>query len=136
MKIRLANVDDYLALLMVDHHINKDELALSISLKRIYVAYENEEFVGWLRYNLFWDQIPFINMLYVMEDFRGQGYGIGLMNYFEKEMKKKYSKVMVSTQANEYAKHFYDKIGYKAIGGFMLPKEEYEVLMVKTLKRK
>lgn len=129
-------MDDYLALLMVDHHINKDELALSISLKRIYVAYENEEFVGWLRYNLFWDQIPFINMLYVMEDFRGQGYGIGLMNYFEKEMKKKYSKVMVSTQANEYAQHFYDKIGYKAIGGFMLPKEEYEVLMVKTLKRK
>ena len=51
-------------------------------------------------------------------------------------MKKKYSKVMVSTQANEYAQHFYDKIGYKAIGGFMLPKEEYEVLMVKTLKRK
>ena len=136
MEIRLANSDDYLALLMVDHHINKDELALSISLKRIYVAYENEEFVGWLRYNLFWDQIPFINMLYVMEDFRGQGYGIGLMNYFEKEMKKKYSKVMVSTQANEYAQHFYDKIGYKAIGGFMLPKEEYEVLMVKTLKRK
>jgi ribosomal protein S18 acetylase RimI-like enzyme len=136
MEIRLANVDDYLALLMVDHHINKDELALSISLKRIYVAYENEEFVGWLRYNLFWDQIPFINMLYVMEDFRGQGYGIGLMNSFEKEMKKKYSKVMVSTQANEYAQHFYDKIGYKAIGGFMLPKEEYEVLMVKTLKRK
>ena len=136
MEIRLANVDDYLALLMVDHHINKDELALSISLKRIYVAYENEEFVGWLRYNLFWDQIPFINMLYVMEDFRGQGYGIGLMNYFEKEMKKKYSKVMVSTQANEYAQHFYDKIGYKAIGGFMLPKEEYEILMVKTLKRK
>ena len=136
MEIRLANEDDYLALLMVDHHINKDELALSISLKRIYVAYENEEFVGWLRYNLFWDQIPFINMLYVMEDFRGQGYGIGLMNYFEKEMKKKYSKVMVSTQANEYAQHFYDKIGYKAIGGFMLPKEEYEVLMVKTLKRK
>ena len=129
-------MDDYLALLMVDHHINKDELALSISLKRIYVAYENEEFVGWLRYNLFWDQIPFINMLYVMEDFRGQGYGIGLMNYFEKEMKKKYSKVMVSTQANEYAQHFYDKIGYKAIGGFMLPKEEYEILMVKTLKRK
>lgn len=136
MEIRLANVDDYLALLMVDHHINKDELALSISLKRIYVAYENEEFVGWLRYNLFWDQIPFINMLYVMEDFRGQGYGIGLMNSFEKAMKKKYSKVMVSTQANEYAQHFYDKIGYKAIGGFMLPKEEYEVLMVKTLKRK
>ena len=136
MEIRLANEDDYLALLMVDHHINKDELALSISLKRIYVAYENEEFVGWLRYNLFWDQIPFINMLYVMEDFRGQGYGIGLMNSFEKEMKKKYSKVMVSTQANEYAQHFYDKIGYKAIGGFMLPKEEYEVLMVKTLKRK
>lgn len=129
-------MDDYLALLMVDHHINKDELALSISLKRIYVAYENEEFVGWLRYNLFWDQIPFINMLYVMEDFRGQGYGIGLMNYFEKEMKKKYSKVMVSTQANEYAQHFYDKLGYKAIGGFMLPNEEYEVLMVKTLKRK
>lgn len=129
-------MDDYLALLMVDHHINKDELALSISLKRIYVAYENEEFVGWLRYNLFWDQIPFINMLYVMEDFRGQGYGIGLMNSFEKAMKKKYSKVMVSTQANEYAQHFYDKIGYKAIGGFTLPKEEYEVLMVKTLKRK
>ncbi len=129
-------MDDYLALLMADHHINKDELALSISLKRIYVAYENEEFVGWLRYNLFWDQIPFINMLYVMEDFRGQGYGIGLMNYFEKEMKNKYSKVMVSTQANEYAQHFYDKMGYKAIGGFMLPKEEYEVLMIKTLKRK
>ena len=35
--------------------------------------------LGWLRWNLFWDEIPFMNMLYVLEHSRGVGLGRALV---------------------------------------------------------
>lgn len=134
IQICFAQLEDMQYLNKYDCHISHEELKNSIVLKRVYVAYENQKFIGWLRYNLFWDNTPFMNMLYLLEDSRGKGYGKQLVGFWEEQMKtQKYTMVMTCTAADEYAQHFYHRLGYTTIGGFMLPNEPYEIILSKKI---
>ncbi len=133
--IRFAKSEDAAWLVQYDKHISEEEMGHAILRNRVYIAEKEGRFVGWLRYNLFWDNIPFMNMLYVMEEYRGSGGGRKLVEFWESEMERQgYSKVMTSTQANEYAQHFYIRLGYEAIGGFLLGSEPYEILFAKEIR--
>jgi len=102
--------------------------------KEVYVVEINGKIIGWLRYNLFWDKIPFMNMIYFLEEYRNMGIGKKLANYWEKEMKQKgYDNILTSTQSNEEAQHFYRKLGYKEIGGFKYFDEPYEIIFQKII---
>jgi len=134
MNIRYALEKDMAELSLQDKHIMKSELETAIQLNRIFIAEEDGVFIGWLRYNLFWDNTPFMNMLYLIEGSRKKGYGRQLVEYWEKEMKSSgYDIVMTSTQSDEYSQHFYVKLGYQAIGGFILEHEPYEIIFSKKL---
>lgn len=134
MLIRIAVPKDIEMLTRYDHHVARQELENIIRLKRVYIAEEQGEFVGWLRYSLFWDSIPFMNMLYLLEDSRGRGCGKQLVRFWEEQMKKSnYETVMTSTQSNEYAQHFYDRLGYLAIGGFRLNNDPFELILSKSI---
>jgi len=134
MNIRIANDNDLDILSHMDKHIDKEELKRIISVGRVYVIEENNKFIGWLRYGMFWDNTPFMNMLYILEDYRDKGYGKAMVEYWEKDMKMyNYKCVMTSTVSDEYAQHFYVKIGYYAIGGFTLPGEPYEMIFFKEI---
>ena len=85
MLIRSAMPNDIEILTKQDKHISKQELENSIRLGRVYVAEENGNFVGWLRYNLFWDNTPFMNMIYLLEENRGTGFGKHLVEYWENQ---------------------------------------------------
>jgi ribosomal protein S18 acetylase RimI-like enzyme len=135
MVIRYAENNDYTWLKNHDKHINDAILKTKIDLKEIYIAQENNETIGWLRYNLFWDEIPFINMLYVLENYREKGFGGELVEHWENEMKRKgHANVLTSTLSNERAQDFYRKIGYTEIGGFKYFDEPYEIIFHKTLE--
>lgn len=117
-----------------DQHISRQELEILIHLKRVYIAEKDQELIGWLRYNLFLDHIPFMNMLYLLEDYRKKGIGRRFVGYWEKEMRNlNYKEIMTSTVCSEYAQHFYYKLGYITIGGFMLPGDSYEIILEKKL---
>lgn len=130
--IRIAKNSDLDVLSRYDKHISKDELERSILSERVYILEDNGEFVGWLRWNLFWDNTPFMNMLYILDGHRFKGYGRELVLYWEQKMRSLgYERVMTSTASDEYAQHFYVKLGYKAIGGFTLPGDVYEMIFLK-----
>lgn len=134
MRIRYATIEDINILVQHDKHISKQELENLVHLNRVYLAEENGKFIGWLRYNMFWDNTPFMNMLYLLEESRGKGYGRQSVEYWEKEMQKLgFNVVMTSTASDEYAQHFYNKLGYKTIGGFTLGDDPYEVILSKNL---
>lgn len=134
MLIRLATTNDIEILQKHDKHISRQELINSIHLNRIYIAEEKGTFIGWLRYNLFWDNTPFMNMLYLLEGSRGKGFGKQLVEYWENEMRTlQYKIVMTSTASDEYPQHFYHKLGYSSIGGFLLEQDPYEVILAKYL---
>lgn len=63
MKIRVAKPEDSATILEYDKHIRKKELCSLIELDRVLIAESKGNFIGWLRWNLFWDNTPFMNML-------------------------------------------------------------------------
>ena len=134
MNVRPAAPDDLPVLTKYDRHISPQELENCVRLGRVYAAEEQGQFIGWLRYGLFWDNTPFMNLLYVLDGHRDRGFGRLLVEYWEAQMKRAgYEAVMTSTQSDEYAQHFYNHLGYAAVGGFLLPGEAYELILAKKL---
>ena len=128
--IRYAKEDDYPWFRNHDKHISENK----IKNNEVYVVEISEKIIGWLRYNLFWDCIPFMNLIYFLEDYRRIGIVKKLVEYWEKDMKQKgYNNVLTSTQSNEDAQHFYRKIGYREIGGFKFMDDPFEIIFQKII---
>lgn len=133
--IRYANQNDLEMLKQYEHGISESELEHSINAGRILVMFQEGAFIGWLRFNLFWDNTPFMNMLYFLEAYRGKGFGQQLVTYWEEEMKKRnYARVLTSTLSNEQAQFFYRKNGYMDCGSLLLPGEPLEIIFMKNLR--
>jgi len=133
-----ATPDDITAWRRFDTQIAQNELLRKMKDHRCYLLKADQIPVGVLRYNLFWDEIPFLTLIYFAEAARGQGCGRQAMAQWEKEMcVLGYRCVMTSTQADEGAQHFYRKLGYKDTGCLLLDTPPYvqaaELLMMKAL---
>ena len=134
MLIRTALPEDVEAILLHDPWITAETARKKAADGQLFAAVEEGRLTGWLRYGLFWDNTPFLNMLYVLEEHRGKGIGARLVEYWENEMKKLgYRLLLTSTAQPELAQHFYVKLGYQAVGGFLPAQEPYEIILVKQL---
>lgn len=134
MLIRIADLKDLDLIKQFDKHIAEAELINVLMLGRIIIAEENNDFIGWLRYNYFWDNTPFMNMLYILDKYRKKGYGKVITEYWEEKMKYLgFNAVLTSTPSNESSQNFYNKLGYRAIGGFLVGNEPYELILSKDL---
>lgn len=134
LSIKYADKNHIKEILQYDGHIAEEELVKSAERKYVLAAEFNGEFIGWLRYNLFWDNTPFMNMLYILEPYRGKGIGQALVLFWEEEMKgKNYELLVTSTQADECAQHFYRKLGYNDCGAFAFPGESLELMLCKDI---
>ncbi len=132
LSIRVGSIADFELMSRYEHHITPEILEKCLSDGRILIGEVNGKFVGWLRWNLFWDIVPFMNMLHFEEDERGKGYGTKMVEYWENMLKAQGCiKVMTSSQQDEFAQHFYVKLGYNAIGGFMLRGDPLEIIFEK-----
>ena len=104
----------------LDKHLPEAEFEKKVRDKQGYVLFDGQTPVGILRYNLFWDTVPFCNLIFIDWEHQRKGYGRKLMAFWENEMKTLgYDMVMVSTQADETAQHFYRKLGYRDAGGLL-----------------
>ena len=90
--------------------------------------------VGCLRWGLFWDQVPFMNLLWVLPDWRGQGIGTTLVDAWERsQFAAGHTLVLTSTLSAETAQHFYRRLGYVDSGALLLPDEPAELILRKSL---
>ena len=136
IEIRYIQNTDKVFWYTLDRHLPKSEFDSKVRDKRGYVLLNVGMPIGILRYNLFWDNIPFCTLLYISDKYQRQGYGKKLMEYWENEMEAKgYSFVLTSTQANEEAQHFYRKLGYRDCGSLIMKEEPTELFLIKELKR-
>ncbi|MEZ3421216.1 MAG: GNAT family N-acetyltransferase, partial [Eubacterium sp.] len=87
-EIRYASMADKELLLSRDCHIKEDILEKAILNRYVLVMLAGGNLAGWLRWGLFWDEIPFMNMLYFLEEYRGLGFGTQLVGFWENEMLK------------------------------------------------
>lgn len=135
MKFEYASKSDFQFILDNDRHISKQLIKNKLKEKEIMIAKDQDnKVIGWLRYNYFWDNTPFMNMLYLNEKYRNKGIGKELVGFWENEMKSKgYELVMTSTLSNEQAQHFYRKLGYKDSGSLLLDDEPLEIIFTKNI---
>jgi len=135
MTIRYAEMTDFLWLKEHEQYISDRILETKIKTGEVYIVQEGEQIIGWLRYNLFWDNVPFMNKIYFLEEYRRRGYGLKLLRHWENEMREKgYTNVLTSTQSNEEGQHFYRKTGYTEIGGLKYLDEPYEIIFYKKIQ--
>lgn len=131
MTVKLAEMKDNRRIANLDRHIPPARLDECIEQGQVYVLEDTEDSVfGMLRYSLFWQTIPFLDLIYLHESCRGNGYGTEMMRKWECDMKAcGYRYVMTSTQADETAWLFYEKLGYRRVGGFFPPDQDAEEWM-------
>lgn len=105
----------------LDGHLHEEEYAHKVARKQAYVICEDGNAVGVLRYGLFWDNTPFLNMIFLAASCRGRGIGTKAMLLWEEEMQVLgYRLVMTSTQVDERAQNFYRRLGYRDCGCLMI----------------
>ena len=136
--IRYVDSGDKAGWYTLDNDFPESGFEEKVRNRQGYVVLEDGNIVGILRFNLFWDSIPFCNMLYIREGHRGRGNGTQLMERWERDMLDAgCGMVMLSTQVDETAQFFYRKLGYKDAGGFVVDIPGYEqpmeMIMLKGL---
>lgn len=137
-QIRYATNNDKVFWYTQDKHMRESEFDIKIIENRCYIISDDDKPVGVLRYNLFWDSIPFLSLIHIEEAYRSRGFGKMAMQYWENEMLKfKYKMVMTSTRSDERAQHFYRKLGYKDSGCLLMDispfEQPLEIFLVKSL---
>lgn len=133
--VRLATSQDLGFLTVNDRHPDPQTMAELVTGGRVTVLEEQGRLCGWLRWSLFWDEIPFLNLLFVAEGLRGRGLGGSLMDDWEASMREAgYAFVLTSTQSDEEAQHFYRRRGYKDCGALFLPDQACEVFLRKEFQ--
>ena len=135
MEIRLATVQDKEKILEYDRHIHRDRLEHCIASGLVYALCDGEKILGVLRYSLFWQSFPFLDLIFIDGAFQNRGWGRKMMTRWEQTMMAMgYSYVMLSTQEDEDAKYFYEKLGYRTIGAFLPPEQDAnEIMYLKEL---
>ncbi len=118
----------------LDRHLSDIEFEKKVRDRQGYIILQNNVPIGILRYNLFWDNTPFCNLLFIKEDYQRKGFGKRLMAYWENEMKAfGYALALVSTRSDEEAQYFYRSIGYEDCGSLVLPDQPEELFLRKHL---
>jgi ribosomal protein S18 acetylase RimI-like enzyme len=133
--IRVAAHGELPALLERER-IPEHELVAILGQDRILVAEDTpqDRFIGWLRWGLFWDEVPFMNRLHVDEHRRGEGVGRLLVSESERARAQDgHTTVMTSTVSDESAQHFYRRLGYTDAGALFLPGESAEIFFLKQI---
>ena len=127
MNIRIVKPEDQEFWFRLDKHLSKKEFDKKVRDRQGYVLLLENQPVGLMRYNLFWDNVPFCTLLFIEESCRRQGLGRALMEFWEQDMKVQgYGMVLTSTQVDEEAQLFYRKLGYKDCGGLTVDVPGYE----------
>ncbi len=121
ISIRYVRTEDRSFWHSLDPHLAEAELERKVRDRQGYVLLADDRPAGILRYNLFWDQIPFCTLLILAEDRRGQGLGAALIRRWEADMKAQgHSLLLTSTQSDETAQHFYRKLGWQDAGALLM----------------
>ncbi len=135
MRIYKATQNDAKYIADRDVHLLAELVERKIENEEIYIiCNESNQSIGWMRYGYFWDNTPFMNLIWVDEAYRAKGYGKQVLHVWEEEMKSKgFKLVMTSTLSNEDAQHFFRRMGYKDSGCLLLDHEPLEILMTKSI---
>lgn len=138
MIVKYMEEQDKNFVMSIDKHVNHAGYDKRVYTKTGYVMWEKEVPVGLMHYSVIWDNLPFLNLIYVDEKYRNKGFASQALAFWEEDMKQQgYKMVLLSTQVDEDAQKLYRHLGYKDCGGLLFdntPMEQpMELFMRKVL---
>lgn len=120
MQIRVAADCDKEFMMSIDRHMDDIGFANRVFTKSGYVIWEGNQRIGIMTHCVLWDNLPFMNLIFIREEYRGRGFAKQAILSWENEMKEQgYKMTLISTQADEGAQHLYRKLGYIDCGGLV-----------------
>jgi len=133
--LHLATIQDIDFLVRHDRQLTRSSMLDKIHRNEVYIIEHESEPIGWARYNLFCDSVPFLTNINVLENHRRRGFGSQLIRHWEEQMKDRgFTFVLTSTQADEDAQFFYRKVGYSDCGSMLFPGQAAtEIMLSKNL---
>lgn len=120
MEIKVVTSNDKDFVMSIDKHVNDTSYKNRVYTRSGYVLWEADQPIGIMAHCVLWDNLPFMNFIFVKEKYRGQGYATQAITDWENEMRSQgYKMTLISTQADEGAQHLYRKLGYVDCGGLL-----------------
>ena len=136
MEIRYVREKDREFVMSIDRHVNDDQFVNRVNARMGYVIWENECPIGVMSHCILWDNLPFLNFIYIIEEYRNKGYGQNAMKRWEQDMKHQgYRMVLISTQVDESAQGFYRKLGYVDCGGLLFDHTPFDQPMEMFMRK-
>ncbi|MFT3952354.1 MAG: GNAT family N-acetyltransferase [Oscillospiraceae bacterium] len=101
----------------LDRHLLAQEFENKVREERVQFIVLHGEAVGVLRWGLFWDEYPFLNLLYLTEEHRNAGIGSAVLALWEARLRELgFALAMTSTMAEERVQGFFHLHGYQDCG--------------------
>ena len=137
--IRPATPSDWPFWHALDGRVSRELFERKAAAGECYIVELNGAPTGLLRWNRFWDEVPFCTLLYIEQSRRGRGLGRALVARWEADMRDLgHGMAMTSTQSDEDAQYFWRSLGYKNAGSFDIDIPGYEqrpeLIMLKDLR--
>lgn len=138
MEIKTVTQEDWAIWMRINPHAKEQAFYRHVLAGTGYILWACDIPVGVMHHCMLWDSLPFLNLLYIREKYRGQGFGTEAMAQWEMRMKAQGSRqALISTQVDEGAQHFYRKLGYADCGGLLMDssdsRQPMEMFMRKAL---
>jgi ribosomal protein S18 acetylase RimI-like enzyme len=90
--------------------------------------------VGFIKFYVLWETLPFIEVIILREDGRGRGLGREAVRQWEREMAgRSFTRAVISTPADETAQGFWRRIGYCDCGSLNLSGRPIELFMSRDI---
>ena len=100
--VRFAGASDLSACVELDPHVGEDVLARKIEAGEVVLAEVNGEPAGYLRLEYLWSKVPYIGLIFVVEERRGCGVGRAMLAFVEGFLRgRSYRVLLSSSQADE-----------------------------------
>ena len=120
MEIKAVTNNDKQFVMSIDKHIDDTGFANRVYTKSGYVIWEGNQRIGIIAHCVLWDNLPFMNLIFIKEEYRRKGFAKQAILNWENEMKRQgYLMTLISTQVDEKAQHLYRKLGYIDCGGLV-----------------
>jgi len=119
IKVRFANQTDLDGCIALDHPTMPVEvIKRKVEQREIIVAERAGRLVGYLRFEYLWSVVPYIALIWVVEDQRQQGIGRAMLHYLENVLLEQGHTVLYSSsQANEPEPQAWHRhVGFKECG--------------------
>ncbi len=127
MELKVVTDSDKEFVMSIDKYIDDTGYSNRVYTKSGYVIWEENQRVGIMAHCILWDNLPFLNLIFVKEEYRNKGFAKKAIIYWENEMKNQgYKMTLISTQVDEKAQHLYQKLGYIDCGGLVFQNTPFD----------